>query len=198
MARLFLLACLSLLLWFPLACSKCGDDVYLTGPDLAANRAAVIYEAEGGDIPFDDIKVGEGRVAQPGRKFSFQVDAHDEQGNSLGSGTLTFLDPPFSTERWGYGIDSGTVPPEFLGGIRGMREGGIRRFTLPRLDPAHIYAVTALVDTEGRAVAHLSHDSSTILTATLIRVCRPRFCSSKSYQIPGPTVVRKAQEVSCR
>ena len=180
------------------ACSKCGEDVYLTGPDLPPDQAAAVYAAQGGDIPFEDIKVGAGGIAQPGRMFSFQVDAHDEQGKTLGSGTLTFFDPPFSTEQWGYGVDSGEVTPEFFGGIRGMREGGIRRFSLPRLDPRHTNAVTDLVDTEGRAVAHLSHDSSTILTVTLVRVCHPKFCSSKSYHFPGPTVVRKSQEVSCR
>jgi hypothetical protein len=30
-----------------------------------------------------------------------------------------------------------------------MREGGIRRFTLPRLDPGHTNAIAELADTEG-------------------------------------------------
>ena len=145
------------------ACSKCGEDVYLTGSDLPANRAIALYQAEGGDLPFEDIQVGSGRMAQPGRKFFFQVDAHDEQGRRLGSGTLTFLDPPFSTERWGYGVDSGEVPPEFFGGIRGMREGGIRRFALPGLDPTRPNSITDLVDTQGHRgsdVPRLRHASA--------------------------------------
>ena len=172
--------------------------MYLTGPDLPPNRAMAIYQAQGGDIPVEEIKTGSGRMAQPGRKFSFQVEAHDEQGKSLGSGALTLLDPPFAAEKWGYGVDSGEVPFAFFGGIRGMREGGVRRFRLSPLDTSPANALTELNDMEGRAVVHLSRDSSTILTVTLMRVCRPTFCSLKEYQIPGPSVVRRAKEVSCR
>jgi hypothetical protein len=137
-------------------------------------------------------------MVQPGRKFFFQVEAEDARRSSLGSGALTFLDPPFSTEQWGYGIDSGEVPPEFLGAIRGMREGGTRRFALPRRAPDHIYTITALVNNDGHEVARLSHDSDTFLTVTLVRVCSPKFCSTKSYSLPGPTASRNAKEVACR
>lgn len=181
---------------FTVACSKCGDDVYLAGPDVPEKRAIAYYAAQYGDYPFEDIKIGSGRIAQPGRKFFFQIDAQDEKGNSLGSGTLTFLDPPFPTERWGYGIDSGEVPSEFLGAIRGMREGGSRKITLPR--PTSVNAHTDFVDTNGHTVAHLSGDGATLLTVTLDHMCSPRFCSSKSYSFPGPTTVRRAREVSCR
>jgi hypothetical protein len=131
-------------------------------------------------------------MAQPGRKFFFQVDAHDEQGRRLGSGTLTFLDPPFSTERWGYGVDSGEVPPEFFGGIRGMREAWnppLRAAWARPHSPQFHYSPGRH---PGHTVVQMSHDSATLLTVTLVRICSPRFCSSKSYQLPG-TSVRSAK-----
>jgi hypothetical protein len=71
--RYLLLALLSTLLYFMAGCRDCGEEVYLTGPDLPPNRAMAIYQAQGGDIPVEEIKTGSGRMAQPGRKFSFQV-----------------------------------------------------------------------------------------------------------------------------
>ena len=78
-----------------------------------------------------------------------------------------------------------------------MREGGIRRFALPRLDPTHTHSITALVANQGRTVVQISHDWATLLSVTLVRVCSPRFCSSNSYQLPGASVP-SAKEVACR
>jgi len=127
-ARLFSLASLSVLPWFMLACSKCGEDVYLTGPDLPPDQAAAVYAAQGGDIPFEDIKVGAGGIAQPGRMFSFQVDAHDEQGKTLGSGTLTFFQPAILHGTMGIRSGFRRSHPRIL--WRNQRNAGRRNPTL--------------------------------------------------------------------
>jgi hypothetical protein len=63
-------------------------------------------ETGGGPFPSEELQIGKGRAAQPGRKMKIQVQAADHSGNSYGSGTVSFLDPPFPSEAWGLGVES--------------------------------------------------------------------------------------------
>jgi hypothetical protein len=150
----------------------------------------------GAPLQTEELQVGAGRPAQPGRKMKVRVAATDSSGNSYGAGSVAFLDPPFRTDTWGYGVDSGTVPPEFLAAIGGMREGGVRKFTLPAATSTN--AVTSLSDGESHhTVIQYPRGVEAIFTVTLEKVCKPKFCSTTMYAIIDVGKNKQSRETSC-
>jgi hypothetical protein len=179
-------------------CSRaCGSKLFDDFPDYPPNKIAYYYIAiAGAPLQTKELQVGAGRAAQPGRKMKVRVAATDGSGNSYGSGSVAFLDPPFRTDTWGYGVDSGTVPPEFLAAIGGMREGGVRKFTLPAATSTN--AVTALSDGESHhTVIQYPHGVEVIFTVTLEKVCKPKFCSTNTLTLLDSGNQMRSRETSC-
>jgi hypothetical protein len=182
-------------------CSQtCGSKVFLDAPDYPPGKIATYYMAmAGGPLTTEELQVGNGRVAQPGRKMKIRVEAADSSGNSYGSGTVSFVDPPFDWKTWGPGVDSGTVPPEFMTAMGGMREGGVRKFTLAAVPVSYTNAVTELNDGDSHQnVIQYPRGVEVIFTVTLQKVCKPKFCSLTTYSIIDVGKHRQSRETSCK
>ena len=182
-------------------CSRtCGSEIYVDVPDLSPRKVISYYmEQGGGQFPTEELQVGKGRIAQPGRKMRIRVQAADSEGNSYGSGSVSFLDPPFAWQTWGPGVDSGTVPQEFMAAMAGMREGGVRKFTLPMVPIEYVNAITELSDGESHhTIIQYPRGREIIFNVTLEKVCKPKFCSLLTYAIIDVGKSRTSRETSCR
>lgn len=182
-------------------CSRtCGSEVFLDAHDYPPGKIATYYMAmAGGPLTTEELQVGNGRVAQPGRKMKIRVEAADSSGNSYGSGTVSFVDPPFDWKTWGPGVDSGTIPPEFMTAMGGMREGGVRKFTLAAVPLSYTNAVTELNDGDSHQnVIQYPRGVEVIFTVTLQKVCKPKFCSLTTYSIIDVGKHRQSWETSCK
>jgi hypothetical protein len=75
-------------------CSRtCGSKLFDDFPDYPPNKVAYYYMAiAGAPLQTEELQVGAGRAAQPGRKMKVRVAASDGSGNSYGSGSVAFLD----------------------------------------------------------------------------------------------------------
>jgi hypothetical protein len=190
-----LFAGLSLLL---VSCSRtCGDAVYLVGPDIPAEKLNRMAVADLG-VPREDLQTGHGPAAQAGRKMKIQLDIADSAGQSLGSGTLTFLYPYFDVRTWGPGVHTCSVSDEFFDYVMGMQVGGVRKFTIPGRPREYVEEKVTFSDCEAdHTIADFSNKVTATYTVTLLSVCKPKFCSTSSPKIIDVGTEKLSREVSC-
>jgi hypothetical protein len=161
-----------------------SDSNCCPGRDLSSEQALHVSQATWGQVPFEDLRIGNGRVAQPSRQLTVQVQANDATGSQLGSGRITFFAGPLDFFK-DYQYDGGIVPDEFMAGLMGMQAGGERRFTIPK-SSCREPGANCLFYSIGTnsAVLQYPKDAAVTFTVDLESVCRPRIDLVTEYSIP--------------
>lgn len=160
----------------------------------------------------EDLSQGTGRMAQDGRRMEIQVEIKDEQNNVLTQSVMNYEYPAAESYYNGPQVHGlpypGNYPIGMAKAIMGMKEGGVRRFTLNEWKPIHGYAGTNKAFQE-KATRYLNsaHPSAQIMESNkkgpmyfevkLLKVCRPVYCLQTTFSIPASRD-KKVIEKGCK
>ena len=147
-----------------------------------------------------DLKIGQGRYAQAGRRFKIQVKVQNAKKRILAQGSMSYEYP--TAENYYRGEADlhafpypGNFPVGMAQAIIGMREGGVRRFTLN--DWRFIRGNSGNAAFRKKATRYLVSSENTqqimksdekgpmFFEVSLKKVCRPRYCLKTTYSIPA-------------
>lgn len=184
-----LLGCLTFL-----ALAGCSLDrgVWPDVPNLRPREAmAMAQDIEGQpSFPVTELKTGDGRVAQYGRRLVMDITQLDERDQAKASGTMSCLWPPVDRSRLPapyitVDVASGEAPEYFFTCVAGMREGGVREVTLPRTASPGDASTRRFRDAATGREIELPCDREVRLRVELLRVAKPRIVMLTTYSIPA-------------
>jgi len=196
------LSSLLLVLFFTAGCSIQSEGVWCDLPDLSPRQALALAQNQEGPASFppQDLTAGRGRVVQMGRRLTMLVEVLDDYGAVTGSGLVTCLYPalePSQFDNIPCQVSSGETPEYFFTAIAGMRQGGVRRITLPRTHTPPNSTMRFFIDAgTGNKLCEIPTDREVALRITMISIRRPKIVILTTYSVPAMRN-RKVTELWC-